>query len=167
MNDAKSAPTAASQAPTSPHHRPHPQEARRRRARRARDSLPGRGRGQLLHPARAALRVADGRVAARPLARRNPRPDPGHARLRREILARAAGQDRRRQALHRRRGRQDQLPGRADRRGLRSGRAHDQRARAGPHRRNAGQAGIHSRLSHRALAGRIRERCSRSAAPPS
>ena len=65
---------------------------------------------------------------ARPLARRNPRPHPRHARLRRKILSRPARQSRRRQALHRRRRRQDQLPRRAHRSGLRTRRPHDQRA---------------------------------------
>ena len=64
--------------------------------------------------------------------------DAGHARLGREVFSARLGKQRRRQALHRRRGRQDQLSGGAAGRGMRRGCAHDQRARAGAHRRHAG-----------------------------
>ena len=80
-----------SQDRSAPHHRPDPQEARRLApSTPAKSASSSPAQPTRLHPPGTAFRLAHGRLPARPLARRNPRPHPRHARLRRKVRSLAA-----------------------------------------------------------------------------
>ena len=130
--------------------RAHPTQARRRRARRRRDPRVHRRRHRRLDPRLPGRRDADGDLLPRPRRRASSRrwADAMTALGRRDrpvAIARAEG----RQALDRRRRRQDLDPARAGGRGVRRRGADGVGPRPRPHRRHARQARVDPGLPRR------------------
>ena len=154
---ASSAKLRSSSPRSDPSGRTDPAQARRARAGARR---PGRADPRLRARRGSGLpdgRVLHGRLLPRTLrgrdVRAHGRDDQERRDDRPERSARPQGG---RQALDRRRRRQDVAGGRPDRRRLRGAAREDERSRARPHRRDARQARVDPRIPHRADARRVR-----------